>query len=97
MKKMIALSGLLVLLMAAPALAHFQMIYTPEIALMKGGTIDFKLVFTHPFSAGHTMDMGKPEQFYVLYSKGETPAKNRPGRLSQTHRMDEPGTQGPGL
>ena len=28
-----------------------------------------------PSSAGHTMDMGKPEQFYVLYGKGETPVK----------------------
>jgi cobalt/nickel transport protein len=74
-KKLMLLSGLMVLLMAAPALAHFQMVYTPEIALMKGGTLNFKLVFTHPFSAGHTMDMGKPEGFYMLYSKGDKPVK----------------------
>lgn len=51
---------------AVPAFAHFQMIYTPESALEKGRQIDLKLVFTHPFEAGHTMDMGTPEQFFVI-------------------------------
>ncbi|MEA2083177.1 MAG: DUF4198 domain-containing protein [Thermodesulfobacteriota bacterium] len=67
MKKVIYIfTGLLVITMAMPALAHFQTIYTPEAALNKGKTIDLKLVFTHPFEAGHTMDMGKPEQFFVV-------------------------------
>ncbi|MDY0313272.1 MAG: DUF4198 domain-containing protein [Desulfobacterales bacterium] len=57
---------LLMLSMAAPAAAHFQMIYTPESALPKGGEIALDLVFTHPFEAGHTMDMGQPEQFFVV-------------------------------
>ena len=52
------------------ALAHFQMIYTPEIALDKGGEVDMRLVFTHPFEAGHSMDMGAPEQFFMVYQKG---------------------------
>ena len=51
------------------------MVYTPEIALEKGETLDIKLVFTHPFSAGHTMDMGKPEQFYMIYSKEDQSQK----------------------
>lgn len=51
---------------AATAFAHFQMIYTPESALDKGKKIDLKLVFTHPFDAGHTMDMGTPEDFFVV-------------------------------
>ncbi|MFP4348358.1 MAG: DUF4198 domain-containing protein [Desulfococcaceae bacterium] len=67
MKKMIGLlSGWILLMVAVPASAHFQMIYTPESALEKAAAIDFKLVFTHPFDAGHTMDMGAPEQFYVV-------------------------------
>ena len=67
MKKVIyILTGLLVITMAMPALAHFQTIYTPEAALNEGKKIDLKLVFTHPFEAGHTMDMGKPEQFFVV-------------------------------
>lgn len=59
-------TAVFVMALAAPASAHFQMIYTPEAALEKGGAIPVKLVFTHPFEAGHTMDMGKPEQFFVV-------------------------------
>ncbi|MGM0663459.1 MAG: DUF4198 domain-containing protein [Thermodesulfobacteriota bacterium] len=58
--------ALLILAAAAPAMAHFQMIYTPEAALDRGQSIDLKLVFTHPFEAGHTMDMKAPEQFFVV-------------------------------
>lgn len=67
MKKSIAvLAGVLALAMTVPAMAHFQMIYTPESALEKAQSVDLKLVFTHPFEAGHTMDMGQPEQFFVV-------------------------------
>ncbi len=69
-KSVFMLSGLLVLAMAVPALAHFQMVYTPESALPQGTEIPLKLVFTHPFEAGHTMDMGAPEQFFVV-NKGK--------------------------
>ena len=65
-KLMIALAGALVLAAAAPAAAHFQMVYTPDSALDAAETIDLKLVFTHPFEAGHTMDMGEPEAFFVV-------------------------------
>ncbi len=61
------LGVLMIMLTAATASGHFQMIYTPESALEKGGEIDLKLVFTHPFEAGHTMDMGTPEQFFVIH------------------------------
>ena len=67
MKKLFAVvATTLFVAVAAPAFAHFQMIYTPESALDKGGEIPLKLVFTHPFEAGHTMDMGTPEEFYVV-------------------------------
>ena len=67
MKKAVAvLAGVLILATAVPAMAHFQMIYTPESALGNAAPIDLKLVFTHPFEAGHTMDMGQPEQFFVV-------------------------------
>lgn len=59
-------TALFVLMAATPAMAHFQMVYTPEAALEKGATLDLKLVFTHPFEAGHTMDMGTPQEFYVI-------------------------------
>jgi cobalt/nickel transport protein len=67
MKKILTLASVFAaLFMVSPALAHFQMIYTPESALEKGGKIDLALVFTHPFDAGHTMDMGEPEEFFVV-------------------------------
>jgi cobalt/nickel transport protein len=65
-KTVFALTGLMFLALTAPAMAHFQMIYTAESALAKAETIELELVFTHPFEAGHTMDMGKPEQFFVV-------------------------------
>ena len=66
MKKMIMVLAGFILATATPALAHFQMVYTPESALQKAKPIDLKLVFTHPFEAGHTMDMGQPEAFFVI-------------------------------
>ncbi len=69
------LAGAAVLSSAAVASAHFQMIYTPEMAMNKGGKIPLKLVFTHPFGAGHTMDMGTPEQFFVVRTRGENAPK----------------------
>ena len=69
--KRLVLAFALTLLMAGPARAHFQMIYTPEIAFEKGEEVEFKLVFTHPFEAGHTMDMGPVQEFYVVKQRGE--------------------------
>lgn len=68
----ILFAALLVLGLSAPAMAHFQMIHTPDAALEKGGTLDLKLVFTHPFEGGHTMDMGKPQQFYMIHKEEKT-------------------------
>ena len=55
-------SLVLILLFSIPAFAHFQTIYTKESALEKGEEINLKLIFTHPFEAGHTMDIGKDEK-----------------------------------
>ena len=74
-KAMVVLVGLVVMTLAVPAWAHFQMIYTPEAALVKGGKLPLLLLFTHPFEAGHTMDMGKPEQFFVVRTRGENKPK----------------------
>ncbi|MGD9212385.1 MAG: DUF4198 domain-containing protein, partial [Desulfobacteraceae bacterium] len=65
-KIIVVMTAVVVLMLTVPALAHFQMIYTPESALQKAAPIDLKLVFTHPFEAGHTMDMGQPKQFFVV-------------------------------
>lgn len=71
-----------VVAMSSLAYAHFQMIYTPE-AVVTSGKIPLKLVFTHPFSAGHTMNMGAgkdgkakmPLKFGVMTQKGEADPK----------------------
>ncbi|NJO53918.1 MAG: DUF4198 domain-containing protein [Bacteroidales bacterium] len=55
---------------ALPARAHFQLVYTPEVNLEKAGEIPLLLAFWHPFANGHAMDMGKPQEFFVVH-KGE--------------------------
>lgn len=61
--------------LAVPAFAHFQLVYTPEIAVERSADTMMKMVFTHPFSAGHTMSMGEPQQFYFVHQMGEGKAK----------------------
>ena len=45
--------------------AHFQVLYTPEMALTRGKATQFTMVFTHPVHGGPHMDMEPPDQFYV--------------------------------
>lgn len=72
MKKAVLLSACALFAAALPAAAHFQMLYTPEMILDKGGEISLKLVFTHPFEAGHTMDMETPQEFFVVNKEKRT-------------------------
>ncbi|MEL3906682.1 MAG: DUF4198 domain-containing protein [Treponema sp.] len=56
------ISALLVSAVIGSAFAHFQMIYTPSSIIEEDAkSVPFKVVFTHPFEAGHTMDIGKNE------------------------------------
>ncbi|MDA3834193.1 MAG: DUF4198 domain-containing protein [Spirochaetales bacterium] len=62
MKKFtLSFSLLLVFALSASTSAHFQMIYSPE-SVPTAKKLTLKLVFTHPFEAGHTMDIGKDEK-----------------------------------
>ncbi len=71
MKKVICLLAVLGLVMVTgSAFAHFQTIYTEESALEKGKEINLKLIFTHPFEAGHTMDIGKDDAGTIHPPKG---------------------------
>lgn len=75
--KKIVLSGIATAVLATSALAHFQMMYTPNTALQKGKTIQLKHVFTHPFADEHTMDMAGVEEFYsITKKKGKKDLKN---------------------
>lgn len=67
-----AFALLAVMALAIPASAHFMMVYTPEIAMEKGGEMEFRMVFTHPAEAGHTMDMGGVKEFYAMYQRGDS-------------------------
>ncbi|MDY0223079.1 MAG: DUF4198 domain-containing protein, partial [Desulfobacterium sp.] len=83
-KTLIAAGITSLVLTAAPAFAHFQTIYTPEAAMEKASTIEMKMVFTHPFEAGHTMDMGTPESFKVLHKKKTTDLISTPKPITWT-------------
>ncbi|GAJ13043.1 unnamed protein product, partial [marine sediment metagenome] len=62
MKRFILLLSLiLAFTLSVPAYAHFQMIYGPD-SVPKSKKMNLKLVFTHPFEAGHTMDIGKDDK-----------------------------------
>jgi len=67
-----ALAAALATLGCAAAQAHFQLLYTPQAALREAAPIPLALVFSHPFDNGFTMDMGKPEEFYVVHQRGES-------------------------
>lgn len=71
MKKLLAAVALGTSVLAAPALAHFQLAYTPQVNLEQGGgELPFGLIFWHPMENGHVMDMAEPEQFFQIF-KGE--------------------------
>lgn len=63
-------AGIGLMVLAAPAFAHFQMVYVDESARVRGGAADIALIFTHPFAAGPTMEMGEPEAFYMVAQRG---------------------------
>ncbi|MBA5761440.1 DUF4198 domain-containing protein [Vibrio sp. 404] len=67
MKKIALVAGAVALTLSAASQAHFQLMYTPTSQLEKPTTLDMKLVFGHPMENGHVMDMGQPEQFFVMF------------------------------
>ncbi len=66
------------ILMACSTLAwaHFQLVYTPRVNIEKPAELPFKLIFWHPMTNGHVMDMGSPEAFFVLFRGERTDLKN---------------------
>ncbi len=94
MKKLaLASFGLLAALtMAAPAEAHFQMMYTPKTDMEKAVDMDMRIVFTHPAEAGHMMDMGGIKEFYAVYKRGE----NAPQKLDMKKHLKDITWKNPG-
>ncbi len=58
------------LLAAAPASAHFQLVYTPEVNLARPGDVPLALIFWHPMENGHVMSMERPQALYAVH-RGE--------------------------
>ena len=55
----------LAIMLASPALAHFQEIVPSADVLPEGGTATVDLVFTHPVEGGPVMEMKKPARVGV--------------------------------
>ncbi|WP_299444102.1 DUF4198 domain-containing protein [uncultured Rhodospira sp.] len=55
---------------AAPALAHFQLAYTPKVNLDRPGPVPMAFIFWHPMENGHAMDVAAPSRL-ELHFKGE--------------------------
>ncbi|NBC47566.1 MAG: DUF4198 domain-containing protein [Gammaproteobacteria bacterium] len=69
------------------AQAHFQLLYTPEMMLERPTEIELALAFGHPMENSHTMDMGPPKEFFVVF-KGE--------KTDLTDTLEAVEWQGPG-
>jgi len=91
---------ILVLAIACPALAHFQMVVpsTDYVGPDDATTITLSLAFTHPME-GHMMNMAKPRQFGVVTAGRRTDLLNslrekKAGKYSTwtaTYRIGRPG------
>ncbi|WP_394154325.1 DUF4198 domain-containing protein [Vibrio maritimus] len=72
MRKNAFVASVLALTVCGPASAHFQLMYTPTSQLDRPETIDMKFVFAHPMANGHVMDMGQPEEVFVVFKDTKT-------------------------
>ncbi|MBT6278305.1 MAG: DUF4198 domain-containing protein, partial [Chromatiales bacterium] len=54
-------------LVAAPAFAHFLLLYTPQVNLAKATDAPFRLIFWHPMQNGAVMDLEQPQAFYYVH------------------------------
>ncbi len=70
-----ALAAMVTAMFAGTAQAHFQLLYTPTVMLDDPARLDIKLVFGHPMENGHTMNMGPPEEFFVVFKGKKTDLK----------------------
>lgn len=55
------------LLFSVSASGHFQLVYTPQVNFEKPAELPFRLLFWHPMSNGHVMDMEPPEEFFAVF------------------------------
>jgi cobalt/nickel transport protein len=75
-KKSALMTAVVAASFAGAAQAHFQLLYTPDVVLEQPAEIPIKLVFGHPMENGHTMSMGVPESFFVVFKGEKTDLKD---------------------
>ncbi|MFA0440859.1 DUF4198 domain-containing protein [Vibrio sp. 10N.222.51.C12] len=76
MKNNFIIASALAIATCSPVHAHFQLMYTPMSQLDRPETIDMKFVFAHPMGNGHVMNMGQPEEVFVVYKGSKTDLTN---------------------
>lgn len=82
MKKLALVAGAAALTFSVASQAHFQLMYTPQSQLEKPTTLDMNLVFGHPMENGHTMNMDKPQQFFVMFKDKKTDLMGKLKKIS---------------
>ncbi|WP_296898437.1 DUF4198 domain-containing protein [Thiohalocapsa sp.] len=76
--------------LAGTAQAHFQFLYTPEVMLAEPGDVPLAMVFGHPMENGHTMNMGEPEEFFVVFKGEKTDLKDSLEAVKWSGSGEEP-------
>lgn len=71
MKLLFSAVTLCTVLFSQSTLAHFQLLYAPELVHDRGGPLTLKMPFSHPGSNGHVMATDKPESL-LLIRRGKT-------------------------
>ncbi|WP_198516918.1 DUF4198 domain-containing protein [Sinorhizobium meliloti] len=74
-RNILLLSAALLGFVTSHAAAHFQMVEMGPANRAPGRPAEMLLLFTHPFSGGPSMDMGKPEEFYMVQARGDEPSQ----------------------
>lgn len=59
------------------ASAHFLLHYTESSLIDRPGDVPVGLIFWHPMANGHAMDMGQPEEFYMIHNGEKTDLSDR--------------------
>ncbi|WP_293577099.1 DUF4198 domain-containing protein [Phaeobacter sp.] len=65
------------LLSPIAASAHFLLHYTENSLIERPGDVPVGLIFWHPMANGHAMDMGTPEEFYMIHNGEKTDLMDR--------------------
>lgn len=87
---------LVLTLVAGPAAAHFQVLYTAETALETArGETQLVAIFTHPAHGGPSMAMAEPQAFYVVSQRGEDAEPQRTDLMGRLKPIDWHGADGP--